>query len=203
MATALEELPTLFHKYGVAKNVLGKLILWNGDITRIKVDAIVNAANSRLAGGGGVDGAIHRAAGHATLQEECRKYSGCKVGKAVITSGCGINHIKNIIHTVGPQVYGKLSEKHRDDLISCYRSSLELAVENKLSSIAFCCISTGVYGYPHNAAAEAVTDFLTNWLENDQNKDQISHVVLVTFMPVDQQCYEKYFDEFAAKFKTA
>ncbi|CAP26302.1 Protein CBG06070 [Caenorhabditis briggsae] len=195
MPATLAEIPTLFHKFRVAKRVLDRVSIWDGDITNLTVDAIVNAANSRLAGGGGVDGAIHRAAGRNELQAECRKYNGCAVGDAVITSGCNVNHIKKIIHTVGPQVYGSVTDEKRENLIACYRTSLDIAIENGMKSVAFCCISTGVYGYPNDDAAKTVTKFLTEFLEND---DQIERIVLVTFLQVDNELYNEYFAKYAA-----
>ncbi|KAF1757641.1 hypothetical protein GCK72_014097 [Caenorhabditis remanei] len=196
MTTAtLTELPTLFQKFQVAKNVLDRISIWNGDITKLAVDAIVNAANGRLAGGGGVDGAIHAAAGRSELQAECRQYNGCAVGDAVITSGCKIKHIKKIIHTVGPQVYGSVTDEKRDNLIACYRTSLDIAIENGMKSVAFCCISTGVYGYPNEDAAKTVTQFLTEFLEKD---DKLERIVLVTFLDIDNQYYNNYFSKYAA-----
>lgn len=175
--------------------MLDRVSVWDGDITRLAVDAIVNAANNRLAGGGGVDGAIHRAAGRSELQAECRQYNGCAVGDAVITSGCKLDHIKKIIHTVGPQVYGSVNDEKRDNLIACYRTSLDIAIENGMKSVAFCCISTGVYGYPNDDAAKTVTNFLTEFLEND---DKLERIVLVTFLDVDNKLYNDYFSKYAA-----
>ncbi|VDO66357.1 unnamed protein product [Haemonchus placei] len=188
----------LWYSVGVARGVLEKISLWRGDITRLEIDAIVNAANNRLAGGGGVDGAIHRAAGTAELQKECRAIGHCDTGAAVITSGCKMSHIKNIIHTVGPICSGNVaSASDREKLLSCYRSCLNLAVEHKLKTIAFCCISTGVYGYPQEDAAKTVVGFLTDWLSKPENAMNIARIVLVLFNPVDVAAYEKFFEEYA------
>jgi O-acetyl-ADP-ribose deacetylase (regulator of RNase III) len=127
-----------------------------GDITTERVDAIVNAANARLAGGGGVDGAIHRAAGHEQLQAACREFGGCPPGHAVVTDGFDLP-ARFVIHTVGP-VWRGGTQGEAETLASCYRTSLARADEIGARSVAFPAISTGVYGYPPDlAAALAVT----------------------------------------------
>ena len=124
-------------------------------MTLLKIDAIVNAANRSLLGGGGIDGAIHNAAGHK-LYEECATLGGCETGCSKITRGYKLK-CKNVIHTVGPT--------NRDPrlLRSCYISSLNLAIQHNLRSICFCCISTGIYGYPNNEAAEVAISAVRNW----------------------------------------
>jgi O-acetyl-ADP-ribose deacetylase len=125
------------------------IVIKLGDITREDVEVIVNAANTGLRGGGGVDGAIHRAAGH-TVMEECRKIGACPTGEAVMTNGGNLK-AKKIIHTVGPVWHGG-KKGEAEKLTSAYENSLELAKRNGLKSIAFPAISTGVYGYPIEAA---------------------------------------------------
>jgi O-acetyl-ADP-ribose deacetylase len=155
------------------------------DITKIKADAIVNAANRTLLGGGGVDGAIHRAAGKA-LYEECKKMNGCNTGDVKITGGYDLP-AKYIIHAVGPVWSGGKSSE-RELLASCYRKALKLAEDNLLSSVAFSCISTGVYGYPKKEAAETAINEVRSFMENSE---KIKEVIFVTF---DDENYRIYND---------
>lgn len=150
-----------------------------GDITKIKVDAIVNAANSSLMGGGGVDGAIHRAGGPLIL-EECRKIvamqGGCQTGEAVITTGGNLPS-KYVIHTVGP-VWNEGNNNERKKLANCYLNSLELAVEHNCKTIAFPNISTGVYHFPKDEAAKISIESIQQFLSKNQS---IEKVIIVCF----------------------
>ena len=154
-----------------------------GDITHLDVDAIVNAANSSLLGGGGVDGAIHRAAGPELLAE-CRILGGCRTGEAKITKGYRLK-ARYIIHTVGPIYSGSPDDAKL--LYSCYRNSLELAKKNNVHSIAFPAISTGVYGYLKTEAAEIALKAINDWV--GENEDYGMAVVMSCF---DKGTYEVY-----------
>lgn len=143
------------------------------DITKLDVDAIVNAANSRLAGGGGVDGAIHRAAGPELLKE-CITLNGCPTGKAKITNAHKLP-AKKVIHAVGPVWRG--GNQNEDELLkSCYTDSLKLATENNLKSIAFSNISTGIYGFPKERAANIAIKTVKEFLEGDSIVDKVYFV---------------------------
>ena len=157
-------------------------IKWvKADITRLEVDAVVNAANSMLLGGGGVDGAIHRAAGPELL-EECRTLNGCETGKAKITRGYRLP-VKHVIHTVGPVWHGG-SRNEESLLKECYVNSLKLADEQGLKSIAFPNISTGVYRFPKEKAAEIAVDAVKNF--------PAKFVKEVTFVCFDEENFEIY-----------
>lgn len=149
---------------------LNRILVSQGDITKLEVDAIVNAANKTLLGGGGVDGAIHRAAGQELLAE-CKTLVGCETGEAKITLGYKLP-AKYVIHTVGP-VYngGKYNEVQK--LASCYRKCLEVAIENGVKTIAFPNISTGIYGYPKKEAAEIAIKEVVAFLGNNSEIEQI------------------------------
>jgi len=155
-----------------------------GDITKVKVDAIVNATNKTLLGGGGVDGAIHRAAGPELL-EECKKLGGCETGEAKITRGYNLP-AKYVIHTVGPIWQGG-EYNEEENLASCYKNSLKLAVENNIKSIAFPSISTGAYGFPIEKAAPIALREVKNFLEKNK---AIEQVIFVLFSETDFQIYQ-------------
>lgn len=162
---------------------MDQIELIKGDITRISIDAIVNAANRTLLGGGGVDGAIHRAAGPELL-EECRMLHGCETGQAKITKGYRLP-AQYVIHTVGPVWQGG-DHNEGSLLTSCYHNSLRLAEEKNLSSIAFPNISTGIYGYPKKLAAKIAVSAVKDFLSNSQC---VEKVLFVTF---DEENYKLY-----------
>lgn len=168
-------------KYSIKESVLE---LTSGDITLEKTQAIVNAANKALSPGGGVSGAIHRAAGPG-LWQEARTLGGCGTGEARLTGGHNLK-AKYVIHTVGPVYSGKESDKK--DLRNCYYNSLLLASENNIQSIAFPSISTGIFGYPVKEASMIALETITDFLEEHQG---IKHVKMVLFSLEDYLVYKK------------
>lgn len=164
-----------------------------GDLTREQVDAIVNAANTSLLGGGGVDGAIHRAGGPAIL-EECRKLNGCATGDAKITTG-GKLPAKYVIHTVGP-VYRDGKHGEPDRLASCHHRSLEVALENGVKTVAFPAISCGVYGYPIPDAARIAIGTVAEFLQSHTGVDLVRFVL---FGPDVYAAFEKALEHLESK----
>ncbi|KAI5196676.1 A1pp-domain-containing protein [Aureobasidium subglaciale] len=211
----LKDIPTLSSLYKLkhlvpaASTVSGassayndKICVIRTDITKLEVDAIVNAANESLLGGGGVDGAIHRAAGDG-LYRECEKLDGCDTGDAKITNGYELP-CKKVIHTVGP-VYWRTQKKnmHTSLLQSCYRRSLDLAAENGCKSIAFSALSTGVYGYPSGEAAETAIGEVKKWLDNDEKADKLDHIIFCNFMEKDEDAYYKWLPKYFPSTETS
>ncbi|KAM3863027.1 ADP-ribose glycohydrolase MACROD2 [Diretmus argenteus] len=167
--------------------VSDKVSLYKGDITILEVDAIVNAANSSLLGGGGVDGCIHKAAG-SCLYDECLSLNGCETGKAKITCGYDLP-ARYVIHTVGPVARGHVGPTETNDLTSCYQNSLKLAKEHGLSAVAFPCISTGIYGFPNEPAADIALNTVKSWIE--ENLDKVTRVIFCVFLETDFTIYKK------------
>ena len=206
MATVpLSQIPTLTTLYKLSKlqpaespnsnstsKHNNKISLIRTDITKLAVSAIVNAANGSLMGGGGVDGAIHKAAGPQLL-EECDALNGCDTGDAKITNAYRLPCDK-IIHAVGPVYWATKREgRHTELLGGCYRKSLDLAVENGCSSVAFSALSTGVYGYPSDEAAETAIAAVKGWLEEDESRaERVERIVFCSFMEKDERAYEEW-----------
>jgi O-acetyl-ADP-ribose deacetylase (regulator of RNase III) len=167
-------------KVNVQKSILE---IVQGDITQQDTEAIGNAANSALAGGGGVDGAIHRAGGPSLMSELRAKYKGCPTGSAVITGGGNLK-AKYVIHAVGPRYSG--SPKDPELLSGAYRKSLELCTQNKIASIAFPSISTGIYGYPVEEGSKVALKTVTQYLKDHPE------IKLVRFVLFDSKTFEVY-----------
>nr|OQO18792.1 hypothetical protein B0A51_14475 [Rachicladosporium sp. CCFEE 5018] len=173
-----------------------KISLIRTDITKLAVDAIVNAANESLLGGGGVDGAIHRAAG-PELVDECEELDGCDTGDAKITGAYELP-CKKVIHAVGPVYHTRKRQgTHTKLLQSCYTRSLDLVVENGCRSIAFSALSTGVYGYPSDEAAEGALGAVKGWLDEDEERTgKVDRIVFCSFLEKNEKAYEKLVPRF-------
>ncbi len=169
-----------------------QLIALQTDITRLRVDAIVNAANCSLLGGGGVDGAIHRAAGPQLLQA-CRALNGCRTGEAKITPGFNLP-AQFVIHTPGPVWHGGKSQEPQL-LASCYTRALELALNYQAKTVAFPCISTGVYGFPHELAAQTALSAVRQFLALHPNA--FEKIYFVCFLETDLAIYQKLLEKAA------
>jgi len=167
------------------KTTRARIGVIGGDITKLDVDAIVNAANTTLLGGGGVDGAIHRAAGPELLAE-CRTLGGCHPGEAEITRGYRLP-ARFVIHTVGP-VWGGGKSGESQTLTNCYRNSLQLAVENGIRTVAFPAISCGAYGYPIREAAQIALNTTRDFLATE---DKIDKVIFVLWSEEDMRVYQR------------
>ena len=174
-----------FDRRAMRPDGAARMTVVRGDITQLDVDAIVNAANTSLRGGGGVDGAIHRAAGPGLLAE-CEALGGCSTGAAKMTAGYRLP-ARYVIHTVGP-IYGGGRGVDARQLRSCYTSSLHLAADAGLETIAFPCISTGVYGYPKDEACEIAVEAVSAWLATH---DRPSRVIFCCFEGDDQRRYRE------------
>ena len=180
---------TRFQNEYTANDDFNKMVkLWVGDMTKLKIDAITNAANSQLAAGGGVCGAIFKAAGHRMLEKACDEIGRCEAGKTVATSGFQL-HAKYIFHTVGP------TNKERETLANCYRTCLDLAIEKDLRSIAFCCIATGIYGFPNTEASivalQETREYLQRFATKDPSKLPFDSIVFTLFTELDIKLYHQ------------
>jgi len=167
--------------FPIRSNLNQKVIVTMANITHLQVDAIVNAANSSLLGGGGVDGAIHAAAGK-DLYLECEKLRGCAVGQAKITMGYKLP-ARYVIHTVGPK------GERKEELERCYDASLQLCLNNKLRTVAFPCISTGVFGYPEEAAARVALSTVRKWM--GKHWRDIDCIIFCTFSESSLELYKR------------
>ena len=200
----LWEIPTVKEQYGSQFSNADKISLWQGDITRLKVDAVVNAANSQMLGcfvpcHGCIDNAIHSAAG-IQLRTECNHIMNQRrirygeqyeepTGTATLTKAYNLP-CKYVIHTVGPIVYGELNEELRQELRNCYENVLKCCVENEIKSVAFCCISTGEFHFPNDEAAEIALNTVTDFLKMN---DGMERVIFNVFKDSDKEIYQKIF----------
>eukprot|EP01128_Nolandella_sp_AFSM9_P003172 TRINITY_DN1369_c0_g1_i1.p1 TRINITY_DN1369_c0_g1~~TRINITY_DN1369_c0_g1_i1.p1 ORF type:complete len:1089 (-),score=235.40 TRINITY_DN1369_c0_g1_i1:93-3359(-) len=166
-----------------------KVSIWQGDITRLEIGGIVNAANEALLGGGGIDGAIHSAAG-PTLREECALLNGAEPGETKVSLGHNIPATK-IYHTVGPRVESQYSPLPKSTLKSCYDTTLNLLRENKTKSIAFNAISTGIFGYPIGPATYTAVGAVRDWLEDEENAKSVHRIIFCVFSDRDREMYQE------------
>jgi O-acetyl-ADP-ribose deacetylase (regulator of RNase III) len=170
---------------------MAKITVWKGDITTLATDAIVNAANGSLLGGGGVDGAIHTRAG-PQLYQECKTLNGCETGQAKATKGYNLP-ARHVIHTVGPIIDGKVGKKQEEMLASCYTNCLDLCKSLGLQSVAFPCISTGAFGFPSEAAAHTAIAAVTSWIK--ENHHTLEEVIFCVFLEKDLQIYSRIVEQ--------
>lgn len=199
---SLEDIPTVYEALNSRHRHKDKLSIWQGDITRLETGAIVNAANSQMLGcfvpmHTCIDNCIHTFAG-VQLRSACNKYMNDMrkrygqnyeepTGEAFLTRGYNLP-AQWVIHTVGPIVEGRLKDRHRNDLKKCYQSIMECCVKNNIRSVAFCCISTGVFRFPNSEAAEIAVDTVSEFL--DMNGEAFDRVVFNVFKDVDKEIYE-------------
>lgn len=199
----LDEIPAIAEQYGSSHPFADKISIWQGDITRLQVGAIVNAANSQMLGcfvpcHRCIDNAIHSAAG-IELREECSHYMKRRkmqygsryeepTGQAVLTKGYNLP-AKYVIHTVGPVVGGRLTQALRDDMRNCYRNVLQCCVENQIRSVAFCCISTGEFHFPNDEAAKIAVETVTDFLK--EHGEEFDRIILNVFKDIDRELYEE------------
>ncbi|PFH52910.1 hypothetical protein AMATHDRAFT_138601 [Amanita thiersii Skay4041] len=203
----LIQIPTLTHLYKKSilravnsinyiynASFLDKISLYQGDITRLEVDAIVNAANKSLLGGGGVDGAIHRAAGFGLLSECKFRLNGCTTGHAKITRGYDLP-ARHVIHAVGPVYNAFEGQNCAEQLASCYEKSLQIASSNDLRHIAFPAISTGVYGYPIEEASRIALNEVREFCETTAG-EKLERIIFVVFSDSDHDVYKTLIPEY-------
>lgn len=199
----LEEIPTAARQYGNRRPFADKISVWQGDITRLQVGAIVNAANSQMLGcfhpcHGCIDNAIHSAAG-IELREECSQYMDRRraqygkdyeepTGQALLTAGYNLP-AEHVIHTVGPIVYGNLTEDLKEDLRNCYKNVLKCCVEHGIRSVAFCCISTGEFHFPNDEAARIAVEEVRKFLE--KHEENFDRILFNVFKDVDRALYQE------------
>lgn len=199
----LDEIPAIAEQYGSSHPFADKISIWQGDITRLQVGVIVNAANSQMLGcfvpcHRCIDNVIHSAAG-IELREECSHYMKRRkmqygsryeepTGQAVLTKGYNLP-AKYVIHTVGPVVGGRLTQALRDDMRNCYRNVLQCCVENQIRSVAFCCISTGEFHFPNDEAAKIAVETVTDFLK--EHGEEFDRIILNVFKDIDRELYEE------------